>query len=210
MTLCTQRRWRRRGERRRAPAVLLRLHHALPHRLLEGYVRLRPAHGVLERLGLLHRLHIAHRRPDRGHRRPGVTLRLHDRTEGLGDSCGVRGARNIGARWVGGGFNKSVEDWRPKARSGMWCILFTNVQMWQKNKQTNKAIIDDALISIAASLSKLAGNKNWIVKRRLHRRSVSRISSPPGGDALSRGSNSIPFLIPLVSRSIPPTTSLDL
>lgn len=105
----TQRRWWRGGERRGAAALLLRLHHALPHRLLEGSVRLRPSHRVLERLGLLHRLHITYRRPHRSHGRSGISLRLHDRTERLGDGCGVCSAGNISARW--GWVGKSLIIW---------------------------------------------------------------------------------------------------
>lgn len=37
---------------------MFRLRHALPHRLLEGSVRLRTTHRLLERLGLLRRLHL--------------------------------------------------------------------------------------------------------------------------------------------------------
>jgi len=96
--LTRRRRWRG-GERWGAAALLLRLHHALPHCFLEGPVRLCPTDWVLERLGLLHCLHITDRCPHCTHWWSGVTLWLHDRIEGLCDSCGVCGAGDIRARW---------------------------------------------------------------------------------------------------------------
>ncbi|XP_061660002.1 solute carrier family 8 member 4a isoform X1 [Syngnathoides biaculeatus] len=96
-----QRRRRRRGrKRRRAAALLLRLHHALPDGVLESALRLRPAHRVLERLGLLPGVHLAHRRPDGGDRRPGLSLRLHGGPEGLRDRRGLRGLGHVGPRHV--------------------------------------------------------------------------------------------------------------
>lgn len=97
---CPSRWWWWRRERRRALALLLWLHHALSDRLLEGPVRLRSSHRVLERLGLLLCVHPAHRHVDRRHRRPGVPLWMHHWPEGLGDGCGVCGPRDLGTWWV--------------------------------------------------------------------------------------------------------------
>ncbi len=92
--------WWWRGERGRALAVMLWLHHALPDSFLEGSVCLRSTYGLLERLGLLHRLHHAHRGPDRCHWRFGLSLWLYSRPEGLCHSCGVCGLGHICAWWV--------------------------------------------------------------------------------------------------------------
>lgn len=96
----TTRRWGRRRHRRRTAAVLLWLCHALPHRLLEGPVRLRSSHRLHERLGLFHHLHHHHRPAHGYHWWPGVSLRLHDWPQGLGHGCGFCGSWYICPRWV--------------------------------------------------------------------------------------------------------------
>lgn len=88
--------WRmRRGE---AP-LLLRLRHAFPHRLLESPLRLRPAHRLLERVGMFRGVNPHDRPPDGFHRRPSIPLRLHRRTQRLRHSRGVCGAGHFSARW---------------------------------------------------------------------------------------------------------------
>lgn len=87
-------RWMWRGE----AALLFWLRHALPHCLLEASVRLRPSHRLLEWLGLLRRLYLSHRHADGSNRRPGITFRLHRRTQRLRHRCGVRGFGHICTR----------------------------------------------------------------------------------------------------------------
>lgn len=98
--LILARRWGRRRDRRRTAAVLFRLRHAFPHRLLEGPVRLRSSDRLPERMGLFHRLHRHYRPAHSHHRRPGVSLWLHHWPQGLGHSCGFCGSGNICSRWV--------------------------------------------------------------------------------------------------------------
>lgn len=93
-------RWWRGGRSWGAPSILLWLRHAFPHCLLEGSVRLRPANRVLERLGLLLRVHQRHRPPHRHHRGFGITFRLHCGAAGHRDRRGVCGAGNFHSRWV--------------------------------------------------------------------------------------------------------------
>lgn len=93
-------RWWRGGRSWGAPSILLRLRHAFPHRLLEGSVCLRPANRVLERLGLLLRVHQRHRAPHRHHRGFGIAFRLHRGAAGHCDRRGVCGAGNFHSRWV--------------------------------------------------------------------------------------------------------------
>ena len=98
-SVCSRRR-RRGRERRGAPAVLLRLHHALPDSFLESPLRFRPAHRVLEWLGLLLRVHLPYRRADSRDRGPGLSLRLHRRSQRLRHRRGVRGPRHLSSRWA--------------------------------------------------------------------------------------------------------------
>lgn len=84
----------RRGE---AP-FLFRLRHAFPHRLLEGSLRFRPAHRLLERVGVFRGVN-PHDWPSDGfHRRSGIPLRLHHRAEGLRHRRCVRGIGHFGSR----------------------------------------------------------------------------------------------------------------
>ena len=91
--------WVRRGE----AAFLLWLRHALPHSLLEGAVCLRAPNRVLPRLGLLRCVHSHHRHAHRHHRGPGLPLRLHHWSQGLGHGCYFCGIWHLGARWEWGG-----------------------------------------------------------------------------------------------------------
>lgn len=88
------------GEWGRALAILLWLHHALPDSFLESSLRFCPSHWVLERLGLLLCLHFPHWRPDSCDWGPGLSFRLHHRSQRLGHRCGVRGSRHLCSRWV--------------------------------------------------------------------------------------------------------------
>ncbi|XP_071656903.1 sodium/calcium exchanger 2 isoform X3 [Patagioenas fasciata] len=83
------------GRARGAVAVVLRLRDALPDGVLEGSVRLRAAHRLLQRLGLLRRLHPPPRAAHRAHRGPGRALRLHRGAQGLGQRRGLRGAGDV-------------------------------------------------------------------------------------------------------------------
>lgn len=122
------RRWGRRWHRGRTVAVLFRLRHALPHRLLEGPVRLRSSHGLPERLGLFRRLHHHHRPTHGRHRGPGVSLRLHHRPQGLGHCRGVCGTRHIRPRW-GQVIVSTVmfATWEPVLWGSAYQCLFTAV-----------------------------------------------------------------------------------
>ncbi len=104
----------RRGE---AP-LLLRLRHAFPHCLLESSLCLCPPHWLLERVGVFRGVDHYDWRSDGFHRRPGIPLRLHHRTQRLCHSCGVRSAGNFSARWE-----------REREGSGQhdFCVLATHV-----------------------------------------------------------------------------------
>lgn len=112
-------------------AVMLWLRHALPHCLLEGFVRFCATHRVLERLGLLLCLHLHDRTPHSRHRYehlhkwcgiplkerwpllievffwnycrgPGLPLWLHSGPEGLRHSSGICCSGNLCTRSVHG------------------------------------------------------------------------------------------------------------
>lgn len=85
---------------RRTSAVLFWLCHALPDCVLEGPVCLRPAHGILERVGVFHCFYCDHRSFDGCDWWPGQSLRLHHWPEGLSHRCGVCSPGNIRPWWV--------------------------------------------------------------------------------------------------------------
>lgn len=94
------RRWGWGWRGRRTSAVLFWLCHALPDCVLEGSVRLRPAHGILERVGVFHCFYSDHRSFDGCDWWPGQSLRLHHWPEGLSHRCGVCSPGNIRPWWV--------------------------------------------------------------------------------------------------------------
>ncbi len=94
------RRWGRGWGGRGTSAILFRLCHALPDCVLEGSVRLRPAHGILERVGVFHCFHSDHRSFDCCDRWSGQSLRLHHWPKGLSHRCGVCSPGNIHPWWV--------------------------------------------------------------------------------------------------------------
>lgn len=94
-------RWRRwGGERGGTLAILLWLHYALPDSFLEGPLCFRPTDWILERLGLLLCLYFPHWRSDSCDRGPGLTFRLHSRSQRLGHRSGVCGPRHFCSRWA--------------------------------------------------------------------------------------------------------------
>lgn len=116
------RRWWRWGSRGASP-VLLRLRHALPDSVLEGSVRVRSAHGVLERLGLFRGVHHCNWPPHRGHRRPGVSLRLHCRPSGHCHRCRVRGSGHFYPRCASGHLIQYSGALQPHFKISEWhCI----------------------------------------------------------------------------------------
>lgn len=85
---------------RRTSAILFWLCHALHDCVLEGSVCLRPAHGILERVGVFHCFHSDHRSFDCCDWWPGQSLWLHHWPEGLSHRCGVCSPGNIRPWWV--------------------------------------------------------------------------------------------------------------